>query len=116
MCLEFCGTSSVGICRTSRDRVRKEQSQLSSASRATMQVLVDCQCPLSPGAMAALLSARTGKEVNYREVPPPPVPDMEQLWGFLRGGGFDISTGNVKAVTGEEPICFSDFLAGLDFQ
>ena len=65
--------------------------------------------------MASLLSAHLGREVTYKEVPPPPFPDMEALWAFLRSGGFDVSTSTVKEVTRSEPEDFSAFLRTLDF-
>ena len=65
--------------------------------------------------MAELLTARAGREVTYTEVEPPPVPDMQGLWAFLREGGFDICTDTVQRVTGREAISFEEFLKGLAF-
>ena len=65
--------------------------------------------------MASLLTSHLGREVSYEEVSPPPLPDMEALWAFLRSGGFDISTSTVKDVTGSEPQDFAAFLGTLDF-
>jgi hypothetical protein len=78
-------------------------------------VITVATSPTLSEAMASLLSSQLGREVSYEEVPPPPSPDMEALWLFLRSGGFDVSTSTVKDVTGVEPQDFATFLRSLDF-
>ena len=69
---------------------------------------------LSAAQMQALLEAKCARPIGYKEVPPPPVADMQGLWAFLRAGGFDMSTSTVLDVTGQAPQDFSDFLDSLD--
>lgn len=67
---------------------------------------------LTAPAMAKLLSA-DGSEVRYEEVPVPPVPDLQDLWTFLRAGGFNCHTSTVEDVTGQKPTSFSAFLSTI---
>lgn len=69
---------------------------------------------LSVAQMQALLEAKCARPIGYKEVPAPPVADMQGLWAFLRAGGFDINTNTVLDITGEAPQDFSDFLDSLD--
>jgi hypothetical protein len=66
--------------------------------------------------MAALLTAELGREITYEEVDPPPFPAYLALWTFLRGGGFDKSTDNVKRVTGNSPVDFRELVRELKSQ
>lgn len=49
-------------------------------------------------------------QVRYDELPLPADPAYEQLWRFLRAGGFDASTGTVTQITGRAPEAFADFI------
>eukprot|EP00873_Tetraselmis_striata_P002617 jgi/Tetstr1/422881/TSEL_001293.t1 len=70
---------------------------------------------LTAAAMAECLSKAVGSPVAYEEVAPPPMADMQDLWKFLRGGGFDCATTTVEEVTGRTPTSFADFLSSLSF-
>jgi uncharacterized protein YbjT (DUF2867 family) len=69
---------------------------------------------LTAAQMKALLETKTGREIRYTCVPPPPLADMEGLWAFLRAGGFDFSSDVVLQVTGKAPQEFAGFLDSLD--
>jgi len=64
------------------------------------------EATLSAPEMASLLSEELGRSIQYEEVSPPPIPEYEELWAFLRAGGFDCSTGTVEELTGKPPIDF----------
>jgi hypothetical protein len=69
---------------------------------------------LTAAQMQALLERTCARSIEYKEVSPPPIPDLQGLWGFLRAGGFDLSSSVVRDVTGKEPQDFADFLGTLD--
>ena len=62
--------------------------------------------------MAAVLSEELGRPITYEEVPAPPMPEYQALWGFLRAGGFDAnSEGTVEELTGSAPTDFRSIVA-----
>eukprot|EP00951_Prasinocladus_malaysianus_P030040 scaffold280716_cov32-Prasinocladus_malaysianus.AAC.2 len=63
--------------------------------------------------MASVLSKCTGRRVVYEEVEAPPSTDMQELWQFLRRGGFAHSTNTVLKVTGKPATDFTDFVKSL---
>ena len=65
---------------------------------------------LSAPAMAALLTEELGRTITYTECPPPPVPAYQELWTFLRAGGFDACTGTVEKLLGRPPKDFATYL------
>lgn len=64
-------------------------------------------------AMASLLSNILGNPISYSECEPPPIEDLQGLWKFLKGGGYDVSTDAVKTVTGEEGSSLEEWLREL---
>lgn len=63
---------------------------------------------LSTGEMAALLTQELGRSVRYEEVEAPGLQEYEQLWSFLKKGGFDSCSGaqTVARMTGQQPVGF----------
>ena len=86
--------------------------------RAAVEV-VDVTGPpestLSAPEMAALLSGQLGRTIRYEEVEPPPMVEYQELWGFLRSGGFDCSHGadTVHELTGTPPISFREIVLSM---
>jgi len=61
---------------------------------------------LSTAEMASVLSEELGRTISYEEVKPPPIPEYEALWEFLKSGGFDASSTHVEELTGVAPTDF----------
>ena len=51
-----------------------------------------------------------GVSVQCTDLPLPDVPDYNDLWCFLRNGGFDTCTSTVKQTTGREPMRLLDYV------